>query len=237
MRVGDFSVEVVPHGPGRLRETASGHVLARPGQVYRLRLRNHGPLRAVVHLELDGRAITDSGLVLEPMRTMELERPVRHGEHGRFVVVAEGNESVFGPDGGRENDDLGLIDARFRRELPRNDWPISYDRARPTEARPISVFPQRLYRRMAPEALLRSNEDVVSRPDARFVDESSVFAAGTGLTGHSDQEFVRVHVGALETEATVIRLRLVVGTLEAIEAGDDVIRPIDAAPARPLARP
>ena len=58
MRVGDFSVDVVARGGGRVRELASGHVLARPGQVYRLRLCNHGPLYGVVQLSLDGRTVT-----------------------------------------------------------------------------------------------------------------------------------------------------------------------------------
>jgi hypothetical protein len=61
-------------------------------------------------------------------------------------------------------------------------------------------------------------------------------AAGTGLTGSSDQEFVSVSVGELETEATVIRLRLVIGTDESLAAA----RPLpqsDAAPVRPVARP
>ena len=61
-------------------------------------------------------------------------------------------------------------------------------------------------------------------------------AAGTGLTGSSDQDFVRVSVGALEAEATVIRLRLVIGSEEALAAP----RPLptdDAVPARPAPRP
>ena len=61
-------------------------------------------------------------------------------------------------------------------------------------------------------------------------------AAGTGLTGSSDQEFVRVNVGALEAEATVIRLRLVIGSEEVLAAP----RPLptnDAVPTRPAPRP
>src|ERR1051325_1218526 len=118
MRVGDFSVDVVPRGGGRVRELGSGHVLARPGQVYRLRLRNLGPLNGVVQLSLDGRQVTAGGLVLSPYSVTELERPIDAQEDGRFPVVAEGDENAFGPDGGRENEQLGLIDARFRRELP-----------------------------------------------------------------------------------------------------------------------
>ena len=52
MRVGDFSVEIVAAGDGTVRELGSGHVLTRSGQVYSLRLRNHGPLRAVVDVTI-----------------------------------------------------------------------------------------------------------------------------------------------------------------------------------------
>jgi hypothetical protein len=61
-------------------------------------------------------------------------------------------------------------------------------------------------------------------------------AAGTGLTGSSSQEFVHVHVGPLETEATVIQLRLVIGSADVLDAP----RPLpasDLAPSRPAARP
>lgn len=119
MRNGDFAVEVVARGKGvGVRETGSGHVLARPGQVYALRIRNFGPLRCVAEVSIDGRNVTAGGLVIEPWCTEELERPITADEDGRFTVVAEGDERVFGPDGGRENEDLGLIEVRFRRELP-----------------------------------------------------------------------------------------------------------------------
>ena len=77
MRVGDFSVEIVPVDGSGIREVESGHVLARPGQVYRLRLRNHGPLRAVADITIDGRSVTGDGLVIRPLSTVDLERPVR----------------------------------------------------------------------------------------------------------------------------------------------------------------
>ena len=118
MRVGDFSVEVIAANGGA-REIESGHVLARPGQVYKLRLRNHGPLRAVADVSIDGNSVTAGGLVIDAWRTVDLERPIHETERGRFTVIAEGNEQVFGADGGRDNSNLGLIEARFRRELPR----------------------------------------------------------------------------------------------------------------------
>lgn len=61
-------------------------------------------------------------------------------------------------------------------------------------------------------------------------------AAGTGLTGSSDQEFVSVSVGELEAEATVIRLRLVIGTEETLASARPLPQP-EGAPARPVARP
>src|ERR1051325_7527877 len=121
MRIGDFGLEIVPNGAGRVRELDSGHVLARAGQVYRLRLRNFGPLYCVVEVNIDGRGVTAGGLVLEPWGTTEREGPSHAEEDGRFTVVAEGDERVFGPDGGRDNAALGLIEARFRRELPQDN--------------------------------------------------------------------------------------------------------------------
>ena len=118
MRVGDCSLEVVPVGGGSVRELPSGHVLARPGQVYLIRLHNHGPLRAVAEGRLDGRRVSAGGLVLDPGATVDRERPSHETERGRFTVVAEGDEAVFGPDGGRDNEQLGVVEVRFRRELP-----------------------------------------------------------------------------------------------------------------------
>jgi hypothetical protein len=148
MRVGDCSLEIVPVGGGSVRELPTGHVLARPGQVYLLRVRNHGPLRAVAEVRVDGRPVTAGGLVLDPRTTVELERPIHATEHGRFTVVAEGDEGVFGPDGGRDNAELGLIEVRFRRELPgASGWdapaPVA-GASRPEPLRPEPLRPEPL---------------------------------------------------------------------------------------------
>ena len=238
MRNGDFTVEVVPHDGGRVHELDSGHVLARPGQVYRIRLRNHGPLYAVAHVELDGHSITGGGLVLAPRRTTELERPVDDGETGRFVVVGEGNETTFGPDGGRDNEALGLIDARFRRELPRHDRQVEPP---PTLYSPRERDELPVPHRALPGVYTASNRIQSFRVPPRFIDsvtESPIErAAGTGLTGHSDQQFVPIQLGPLENEETVIRLRLVIGTASAIAEEPSRVPAEHSAPARPLARP
>lgn len=293
MRVGDFSVEVVA-AEGGVREIESGHVLARPGQVYKLRLRNHSPLRAVAEITIDGHTVTGRGLVVDALSTLYLERPIHETERGRFTVIAEGDERVFGPDGGRDNANLGLIEARFRRELPepRREWSIApiYPTSAPLSGddppltapgRPEPNGPWRpgMPRftpptwdadsapiaksarggiRGAISAFLSSfsvespaptenhaprgtghvaalgTDEVVAAPRVR--DAEIERAAGTGLTGSSRQEFEPVYVGKLEPEATVIRLRLVIGSEEALSAP----RPLpesNPVPARPAARP
>jgi hypothetical protein len=275
MRVGDFSVEVIGTGNGVTRETGSGHVLARPGQVYTLRLRNHGPLRAVADISIDGHSVSGRGLVIDPSSSVDLERPIHATERGRFTVIAEGDERVFGPDGGRDNPNLGLIEARFRRELPNRE---RYELGAPSIPRPIIMptsppapasppaWPRRPFappewtssslddgmeRLSLPKAgkrnwiqalmapAITTNEPVAPLSEPPELVPSDVErAAGTGLTGSSSQEFVPVHVGQLESEATVIRLRLVIATEEALDAPRALPdSESERAPARPAARP
>jgi len=267
MRNGDFAVEVVARGKGvGVRETGSGHVLARPGQVYALRIRNFGPLRCVAEVSIDGRNVTAGGLVIEPWCTEELERPITPDEDGRFTVVAEGDERVFGPDGGRENPDLGLIEVRFRRELPGGG-----ERARPLPPTlmdtldrgprlPLSAPPSRLRPEVFPTWNVSASAGMPNggggrltgfgfpsspsrspvEPSRPLPDEDALDdaerAAGTGLTGHSAQRFAPTQLGPLESEATVIQLRVVIASAESIQAtpsrADEQV-----APARPAARP
>jgi hypothetical protein len=228
MRNGDFGVEIIPSS-GNVRELDSGHVLARPGTVYRIRLRNFGPLHAVAVVEIDGRTITAGGLVLRPWSVSDLERPIDDGETGRFTVAAEGDEKVFGADGGRDNEALGLIRASFRRELPTGRSRPQIPDEFPSLRRPSfdgSSYqrPSRIEALMSPGTLFEAPPTIER-------------AAGTGLTGHSDQQFVPASLGPLEPEATVIQLRLVIGSEEAI-ADQPATRAVeDAAPARPAARP
>lgn len=253
MRRGDFSVEILPVNADDIRELDSGHVLARPGAVYAVRLRNWGPLRAVCALDIDGKTVTAGGLVLNSYSATTLERPMDDGETGRFTVVAEGDERVFGPDGGRDNPDLGAIEASFQRELPRTgraradaplistvDIPPSVA-GRQFPASPSPMPPDFLVSEGPPHAELSAIASYFAphAPSAgRTPSELIERAAGTGLTGHSDQRFVPIALGPLEDEATVIALRLVIGTDEALSAS----RPLGAeggaeTPARPAARP
>jgi hypothetical protein len=207
----------------------------------------------VVQVNIDGRVVTAGGLVLNPFSKTDLEGPIGR-DRGRFTVVAEGDESVFGLDGGRENSELGLIEARFRRELPNQ----TLSRALPTPTyqyphqRPDGgALPPHIIR-ASPPALppritsLRRTEPFfgVRGPDddRGYVGEDVERAAGTGLTGQSEQEFEPISLGRLEDDETVLKLRLVIGTTAAIESGGHGVPPShDAAtcadPERPAARP
>jgi hypothetical protein len=263
MRIGDFAVEVVPRGKGvGVCETGEGHVLARPGQVYALRLRNFGPLRCVADISIDGRSVSAGGLVLEPWSTEELERPITPDEDGCFTVVAEGDERVFGPDGGRDNLDLGLIEVRFRRELPGGPerprpLPTGIFRVPVPPEPPAAPQPDRLPPGIYPIWNVAAARNDARNVPPRFSELDGLFAreapgtpsysddlilddvegaAGTGLTGHSSQRFTPTQLGPLETEATVIQLRLVVASPEAITSRESYPGRA-AAPARPAARP
>ncbi|HXT16866.1 MAG TPA: hypothetical protein VN706_14600 [Gemmatimonadaceae bacterium] len=244
MRVGDFGVEVVAVRDGDVRELESGHVLAHTGTVYAIRLRNFGPLRCVADVRVDGTSVTARGLVVNAYGVVTLERPVEGRDAGRFTVIAEGDERVFGPDGGRDNPDLGSIEVSFRRELPRDSA-----RARPdlsdVPMLPVPRIPMPPSRPMAPPEWtppglpygFHARATTPALPDVARDDTDLIErAAGTGLTGRSMQEFESIAIGPLEAEATVLRLRIVIGTDDAFDAS----RPLadnDRAPARPPARP
>jgi hypothetical protein len=254
MRVGDVSVRLVPVGGGEMIEGEDGRVLARPRQVYAIHLTNHSERRAVAKVSLDGLPVTEGGLVLSPGEARTLERPVTDGEHGRFTVFPEGTEEVFGDDGGRGNPDLGLVDVEFRRELERPpvlqgiaaeppapgpgfDFPPLPPPPPGTPpgapARPSSV-PQIWSSASAPAAPMQAPAPA----PAAILRESDVgSAAGTGLTGRSEQSFRTVPVGALEETATRVALRIVIGAPEAFGRA----RPLPGAerpvPPRPAPRP
>ena len=180
---------------------------------------------------------------------------------------------MFGPDGGRDNPDLGLIEARFRRELTGRGrpepMPVPASSRPPFPMPPVPVpatpapagpFPRRP---LAPpewtppgwngpladigeslgaggfpavSSILTPAAPVAVPGTPRELPDALERAAGTGLTGSSAQEFVPIHLGPLEAEATVIKLRLVIGTEAAIAAPRPLPEP-EGAPARPAARP
>ena len=254
MRVGDVSVRLVPVGGGEMIEGEDGRVLARPRQVYAVHLANHSDRRAVAKVSLDGLPVTEGGLVLPPGGATTLERPVSDGEHGRFTVFPEGTEEVFGEDGGRGNPDLGLVEVEFRRELEPPPVPVAVPRAPfPPRVRELDLppmpppwpVPGAAPAAPPPPPTAPRIWSAASAPPMRAqaapaaaIRESDVgSAAGTGLTGRSEQGFRTVPVGPLEEAATRVTLRIVIGRPEAFGRARPLPGAERAAPPRPAPRP
>lgn len=246
MRVGDVSVRLVPVGGGEMIEGEDGRVLARPRQVYAVHLTNHSGRRAVAKVSLDGLPVTEGGLVLSPGEAMTLERPVKDGEHGRFTVFAEGTEEVFGDDGGRGNPDLGLVEVEFRRELEPPPVPVAVPQApSPPRVREFDFPPAPLPAppgapvppSRAPRIWSSASAPAAPGRAAVFREGDVASAAGTGLTGRSEQGFRTVPVGALEETATRVALRIVIGAPEAFGRARPLPGAERAVPPRPAPRP
>jgi hypothetical protein len=233
MRLNDLEITLGPIGEGTLKELADGRVMARPGQVYVVRVQNHDARRRmVVHVAIDGTNVSRDGLVLDPGELLKLERPL--DDTGRFTVFAEGDERVFGDDGGRGNPDLGLIEVRGRREQWRE--PPRYALAS-WDSVHESPLPGLGDATLSEADGAWDVSDGAPRVEERGPTIES--AAGTGLTGRSDQSFVPVHVGPLEPEETIVRLRLVIGSVDALLDEPRPLRTVTATPVppRPPARP
>jgi hypothetical protein len=167
-------------------------------------------------------------------------------------VFAEGTEEVFGDDGGRGNPDLGLVEVEYRRELASPPPPVYIPRAAPPAmpgrefdfpAAPLPSPPPAAPARPSTVPRIWSSAQApattsAAPPPPAAVRESDVdSAAGTGLTGRSEQSFRTVAVGPLEETATRVALRIVIGRQEAFGRA----RPLPGAerpvPPRPTPRP
>lgn len=241
MRTGWLEVQLLG-SDAEMPESATGQVLAKEGQVYRISLRNHHASRpGLCTVTLDGEQITEGGLVLGASKAVILERPVKAGEHGCFTVVAEGNTDVFGEDGGRENPRLGLIEVGLRlvkevqpwTTLPitikgNDNWggPIPWHNP-PTVPPPWNPSPYRpspfwcgssdggqpgLFMPDSARPSYCANAAVPSTEGKEMLPREWK-AAGTGLSGRSDQVFVAATIGALEAHEDVVALRLVIGSV------------------------
>jgi hypothetical protein len=194
MRVGNFSAQVLE---GRERE--SGYVELQHKQQYTIRLGNHCyQRRCDAEVSVDGKVIAN--LRIESMGTVVLETPPDDPGKGRFTYLElsseEGRQANLGQ---VDRGDLGLIRVVFRPER----------RVEREEKTSGGVL-----RGVSPKSLGSTTLDwggddrpIQSRSCASPMNYAP---GGTGLTGHSNQSFVRVaeldHDPSLET---IINLRLV----------------------------
>lgn len=183
-------------------ERDSGHVGLEHGKQYTLRLMNHDHRRCDAEVVVDGKAMGTFRLHGHGQATLE-RMP---DDHGRLTFYSTGTaDAEKAGEAGIATVERGLIQVRFVPEK------------RPVEPiRTVAPIGAR------PMGLTRS-----------YADREEKTAGGiTGLSGHSDQQFVTV--GAIDREesaAVTISLRLVTAStgprpLRAAEQGNRVPEPV-----------
>lgn len=90
------------------------------GAEYTILLKNLNTVRAIVNVYIDGENAVPGGLVIDPGRSVDLERWIKNGnltEGNRFKFIERTAKIEEGPRGIKEED--GLIRVEYQFELPR----------------------------------------------------------------------------------------------------------------------
>lgn len=190
MHVGNYSV-LIPEGV----ERDSGHVALEHGRQYRLQLRNHDYRQCDAEVTIDGKAL--GTFRLRGLDALVLER--MPDDHGRLTFYSSGTaDAAAAGEGCVAAPDKGLIQVRFVPERRRE------------------YQPKRVQTMGLAGGLCRSAAPMKFTGDQASyfnpVTEEKTCGGITGLSGHSDQQFVTV--GALDldqSEAVTISVRLVTG--------------------------
>ena len=193
---------------------------------YSILLKNLNTVRAVVNVFIDGENAVPGGLVIDPGRTVDLERWIKNGnlsEGNKFKFIERTAAIENGPRGIKLED--GLVRIEYQFEIPRPVinvapvWNSTWD---------THIYPQGgIMRGSKMSGVSGSTGDWVAPMGATY---SSVTASGatlnsvnvsaqaqsfaneTGITvpgSKSTQTFVTAHVGALESTIYNIVLKLV----------------------------
>ena len=105
---------------GRILREYKDQVFVKFGSEYSILLKNLNTVRAVVNVFVDGENAVPGGLVIDPGRSVDLERWIKNGnlsEGNRFKFIERTAAIEEGPRGIKEED--GLIRVEYQFELPR----------------------------------------------------------------------------------------------------------------------
>ena len=194
MRLNDFSVRVVGGN-----EVAGGYVEMQHKQTYKLCMHNYRNVDCDAKVMVDGKHV--GTWRIEAHRAITLERPAH--DHGEFTFYKLGTKSARKA-GLVEGDELGLVSVEFVPEFP---WcvPCSY----PSywwEATPAP----------ADWIITSTTDSTTTTGTTQAPGETMIYAScsagGTGLSGHSAQEFSQARpLTHNYSKRTTIHLRLVCG--------------------------
>jgi len=174
---------------------------------YSILLKNLNTTRAVVNVFIDGENVVPGGLVIDPGRTVDLERWIKNGnlsEGNKFKFIERTSAIEDGPRGIKLED--GLIRVEYQFEIPRPILNIP-TWSSTTLTRGISGstgdWASPMGATYSTNASLNSMN--VTASAASFKNETGITVPGSKST----QSFQHVTVGALESTVHNIVLRLV----------------------------
>jgi len=174
---------------------------------YSILLKNLNTTRAVVNVFIDGENVVPGGLVIDPGRTVDLERCIKNGnlsEGNKFKFIERTSAIEDGPRGIKLED--GLIRVEYQFEIPRPILNIP-TWSSTTLTRGISGstgdWASPMGATYSTNASLNSMN--VTASAASFKNETGITVPGSKST----QSFQHVTVGALESTVHNIVLRLV----------------------------
>jgi hypothetical protein len=170
-------------------EDANGYVVMNHGQQYEVILSNNRPTRCNTALSIDGKEV---GVYrIEGRSSITLERPLY--DQGHFTFYKQNSvegQAAHLPLG----DVLGLVQAVFTPERQAVPFPFGYE-----------------WTQQWPQGMTLGDDDQdAPEPSPAPSPARSYEAGGTGLSGHSQQEFHNAEAITLDEEAKVtMTLRLV----------------------------
>lgn len=188
MYLNNFSVRV-PEGT----EVPGGYVRMNHDATFTIVLGNKRYEHASAVLYVNGERVGD--FKVPAKSTIRLERPVNKAKKFTFYKLGSSEATKIGLDA--SSPDLGLIRVVFTPERA---------------VRWVNTFPSPTYRHSVYFASdgLESVTTTSGGTTTASAAPKGVSAGGVGLSGHSDQEFVNAHIGALDySQETTIHLRLV----------------------------
>ena len=190
---------------------------------YSILLKNLNTTRAVVNVFVDGENVVPGGLVIDPGRTVDLERWIKNGnlsEGNKFKFIERTSAIEDGPRGIKLED--GLIRVEYQFELPRPVISVT-----DTYWNNSNIYSKGLTRGFGSSNISGSTGDWASPMGATysasgatlnsvstnaFNVQASGFKNETGITvpgSKSTQSFQHVNVGALDPAVHNIVLKLV----------------------------
>lgn len=209
---------------GKVLREVGGDVFLPFGSEYSVTLKNLSGRRAVVHVDIDGQRMTDSGLVINSGGSVDIERAIGGNLfEGRKFKFIEKTEEIEKHRGNRVDDGLVRVTYQFERPTPTVIWtqPPSWHTHEWGGNNFILTGNTIGDRGLSGSIATGTAADMGSVTYTSSVQASAMNTDGITVEGaKSDQRFNLVTVGSLEdeTHSVVVRLRGATGEMRVASA-------------------